>query len=231
MLSRWRDELRQLSARSEFQIAIGSTFGVNFALFLVGLAQQGIQPRIEFDDTRLLWLLAYEIVVSTLLVAFLYVRGWRMADLNLRLTRRTFGMAGFLLAGFYIYGLIMGLVANAFGVSHIFTQISFQGSVSLPVAISVSVINPVFEEVLTIAYVIKVLSPQGAAFAIGTSALLRLVAHAYQGPLAAVVVFPLGIAFAVVYWRTRELWPLVLTHGLIDLVGLLSIWAAGLAAP
>jgi membrane protease YdiL (CAAX protease family) len=43
------------------------------------------------------------------------------------------------------------------------------------------------------------------------------------------VVFPLGVAFAIVYWRTRELWPLVLTHGLIDLVGLLSIRAAAVA--
>ncbi len=207
-------------------IVIGSTFGANFALFLVGLAQQGIQFRIEFDDARLLWLLGYEVVIGTLLGVFLYVRGWRLSDLNLRITRQTFGMAGFLFAGFYLYGLVMGLVANAFGVSDFFTQISFQGSISLPVAILVSVINPVFEEVLTIAYVTKALNPQGAAFAIGTSALLRLIAHAYQGPLAAVVVFPLGVAFAIVYWRTRELWPLVLTHGLIDLVGLLSIRAA-----
>lgn len=223
----WHNRLRELSPRSEFLIVIGATFGVNFALFLVGLVQQGIQLRVQFDDTRLLWLLAYEVIVSALLVGFLYVRGWRVADLNLRLTRRTFGMAGFLFAGFYLYGIVMGLVANAFGVSHVFTQISFQGSVSLPVAILVSVINPVFEEVLTIAYVMKALNPQGAAFAIGTSALLRLVAHAYQGPLAAVVVFPLGIAFGIVYWRSRELWPLVLTHGLIDLVGLLSIRMAG----
>lgn len=223
----WRDSIRQLSPRAEFLIVIGSTFGVNFAFFLISLAQQGIQPRIEFDDARLIWLLAYEIVVSALLVAFLYLRGWRAADSNLRLTRQTFGMAGFLFAGFYLYGIVMGLVANAFGVSQVFTQISFQGSISLPVIILVSVINPVFEEALTIAYVMKALNAQGAAFAIGISALLRLVAHAYQGPLAAVVVFPLGIAFAIVYWRTRELWPLILTHGLIDLVGLLSIRAAG----
>jgi membrane protease YdiL (CAAX protease family) len=222
-----RDSIRQLSPQSEFLIVIGSTFGVNFVLFLAGLARQGIQARIEFDDARLLWLLAYEVLVSALLVGFLHVRGWRVADLNLRLTRRTVGMAGFLFAGFYLYGIVMGLAANAFGVSHVFTQISFQGSVSLPVAILVSVINPVFEEVLTIAYVMKTLNPHGAAFAIGASALLRLVAHVYQGPLAAVVVFPLGIAFAIVYWRTRELWPLVLSHGLIDLVGLLSMRAAG----
>lgn len=223
----WPDPLRRLSSRSEFLIVIGSTFGVNFGLFLVGLAQQGIQIRIEFDDARLLWLLGYEVVIGTLLAVFLYVRGWRRADLNLRITRQTFGMAGFLFAGFYLYGLVMGLAANAFGVADVFTQISFQGSIGLPVTFLVSVINPIFEETLTIAYVMKVLSPQGAAFAVGTSALLRLVAHAYQGPLATVVVFPLGIAFAIVYWRTRELWPLVLTHGLIDLVGLLSIHAAG----
>lgn len=223
----WHDRLRELSPKAEFLIVIGLTFGVNFALFLVGLVQQGIQLRIRFDDARLLWLLAYEIVVGTLLGAFLYTRGWRIEDLNLRITQQALGMAGFLFAGFYLYGLVTGLAANALGVSEMFTQISFQGSVTLPVAILVSVINPVFEEVLTIAYVMKALNSHGAAFAIGASALLRLVAHAYQGPLAAVVVFPLGIAFAIVYWRTRELWPLILTHGLIDLVGLLSIRAAG----
>src|SRR5574341_2270858 len=92
----WRDKLRQLSPRSEFVIVIGSTCGANFALFLVGLAQQGIQFRIEFDDARLLWLLGYEVVIGTLLGVFLYVRGWRLSDLNLRITRQTFGMAGFL---------------------------------------------------------------------------------------------------------------------------------------
>jgi membrane protease YdiL (CAAX protease family) len=223
----WPDQLRQISPRSEFLIVIGLTFGVNFALFLVSLVQQGTQQRIEFNDKRLLWLLAYEIVASALLGGFLYVRRWRLADLNLRITRQTFGMAGFLFAGFYLYGLAMGLAADAFGVADAFTHVSFQGSVSLPVIVLVSIINPVFEEVLTIAYVMKALRPQGAAFAIGASPLLRLIAHAYQGPLAAVVVFPLGIAFAIVYWRTRELGPLVLTHGLIDLVGLLSVRAAG----
>jgi membrane protease YdiL (CAAX protease family) len=227
----WQDKLSQISPRSEFLIVIGLTFGVNFALFLVSLARHGAQLRVPFDDERLLWLLGYEIVASTLLGGFLYLRGWRLADLNLRITRQTFGTAGFLFAGFYLYGLVIGLMASAFGVADVFTQISFQGSISLPVALLVSVINPVFEEALTIAYVMKVLSPQGAGFAIGASALLRLIAHAYQGPLAAVVVFPLGIAFAMVYWRTRELWPLVLTHGLIDLVGLLSIRASSIAAP
>jgi membrane protease YdiL (CAAX protease family) len=225
----WRDKLRLPSSRSEFLFVIGSTFGVNIALFLAALAQRGIQPSIQFTDARLLWLLAYQAVIGTLLAAVLHVRGWRLADLNLRITRQTLGMAGFLFAGFYVYGLAMGLVANAFGVADVFTQVSFQGEISLPVIVMVSIINPVFEEALTIAYVMKALSPQGAAFAIGTSALLRLIAHAYQGPLAAVVVFPLGVAFAIVYWRTRELWPLVLTHGLIDLVGLLSIRAAAVA--
>lgn len=224
----WRDKIERLPLTSEFLIVIGTTFGANFALFLAQLAQSGVQPQVHFDDARLLWLLAYEVVVGTLLGAFLYLRGWRLADLNLRITRKTFGMAGFLFAGFYLYGIVMGLVANAFGVTAVFTQISFQGTVSVLMALLVSLINPVFEEALTVAYVTKALKPQGAVFAVGASSLLRLVAHAYQGPLAVVMVFPLGIAFAIVYWRTRELWPLILTHGLIDLVGLLSIRSAAM---
>ena len=60
----------------------------------------------------------------------------------------------------------------------------------------------------------------GAAFAITISTLIRFVCHLDQGPIA-INMLPLGVIFAFVFWRWRLLWPLVVAHGVIDLLGLM----------
>ena len=59
------------------------------------------------------------------------------------------------------------------------------------------------------------------AFAVGVSVLIRLLYHTYQGPMAVAFIFPMGVLFAVAYWRRRALWPLILAHGLFDFIGLM----------
>jgi membrane protease YdiL (CAAX protease family) len=48
----------------------------------------------------------------------------------------------------------------------------------------------------------------------------RAVLHAHLGVNAIVVVFPIGLIFGFVYWRWRQLWPLVVAHALFDLYAL-----------
>ena len=55
------------------------------------------------------------------------------------------------------------------------------------------------------------------------SAFVRLLYHTYQGPLAIVTILPLGLIFAAVYLKWRNLWPLVLAHTAFNVAG----WATG----
>jgi len=52
------------------------------------------------------------------------------------------------------------------------------------------------------------------------SAGLRLMLHAYQGPLAIVTIVPFAVLFTVSYIQTRRLWPVVVAHAFQDVLSL-----------
>jgi membrane protease YdiL (CAAX protease family) len=56
--------------------------------------------------------------------------------------------------------------------------------------------------------------------AINTSVVVRLLYHLYQGPIGIMTIVPMGLLYGYVYSRTRQLWPLVVAHVLVDLIGL-----------
>jgi uncharacterized protein len=58
------------------------------------------------------------------------------------------------------------------------------------------------------------------ATAINTSAAIRLSYHFYQGVAGVLSVVPLGLLFGFWFARTRQLWPLIVAHAILDFVGL-----------
>jgi membrane protease YdiL (CAAX protease family) len=56
--------------------------------------------------------------------------------------------------------------------------------------------------------------------AINTSVVVRLLYHLYQGPIGIMTAVPMGLLYGYVYSRTRQLWPLVVAHMLMDLIPL-----------
>lgn len=48
--------------------------------------------------------------------------------------------------------------------------------------------------------------------------------HAFQGPTGVLVAAAIGIVFGVAYLRSRNLWPIILAHGLIDTVSLTALY-------
>jgi membrane protease YdiL (CAAX protease family) len=50
--------------------------------------------------------------------------------------------------------------------------------------------------------------------------IVRLLYHLYQGPIGILMAVPMGLLYGYVYSRTRQLWPLVVAHVLLDLIGL-----------
>jgi membrane protease YdiL (CAAX protease family) len=50
---------------------------------------------------------------------------------------------------------------------------------------------------------------------------IRLLYHLYQGTIGVITVVPMGLLYGYLFVRTKQLWPLVLAHILLDIVGLL----------
>ena len=151
----------------------------------------------------------------------LYARGWKVQDFFFRLSwLRTF--AGLLLFGaallvhFAVWELLGGLVAARSFVAEFAQSVSL----TLPVALLVSVVNGAYEEFFLTRYLISALSASGAAIAIGVSALVRLMYHLYQGPVGALSVVGFGLVVSVFYWRYREIWPVMFAHMFADFVAL-----------
>ena len=85
----------------------------------------------------------------------------------------------------------------------------------------VSLLNPLFEEILACSYVIEALrSRLGLVAAINVSTALRVSYHVYQGPFAFLWVAMLGLLFAYAYVKWRTLWPVVVAHSIHDFVAL-----------
>lgn len=116
--------------------------------------------------------------------------------------------------GFYLLGRELGLtaeiVASGLG-EHWWT---------IPVLILAAVQNAVVEEVIAVGYLLRRLKELtwGVPSAILASSLLRGGYHLYQGIGPALGNVAMGLVFAWVYHRTGRLWPLIVAHGVIDIV-------------
>jgi uncharacterized protein len=76
------------------------------------------------------------------------------------------------------------------------------------------------EEVIVVGYLLTRLGQLGirARVALGCSSVLRGTYHLYQGFGAGLGNVAMGLVFGYAWQRTGRLWPLVLAHGLIDVV-------------
>lgn len=210
--------LERLSPRVELLLITLICFGPFAVRSLVEMAQ--LKSVIVFDDRRALFIIGIEVLSGTLAALILRARGWTLASLGLRFSmpQTIAGMllligANLLIAGFY--ELMQSLTG-----SDPASATTVQAQVSLPILIALTLINPLYDEIFAVAYVVRATEGAGAAFAITVSALIRFVCHLDQGPIIAVTILPLGLIFAAVYWRWRLVWPLVVAHGVMDFLGL-----------
>jgi len=97
-------------------------------------------------------------------------------------------------------------------------SIAFTAHVPIWLMLVILIVNAAFEELVATGLVIASLTEKGAAVAITASTLLRFAYHLYQGPLGAVSVIPLGLLLGALFWRARNLWPLIVAHTLADVV-------------
>lgn len=217
--------IRALPPAAEFVIVITICFGYFILVSLWTAFGPVAETAIAVhDESSLIGLLLVEMLLLGPAVLFLMMRGWRLADFKFGVSLRSSGEGIVLFVATYLLFLVMysGLVTLAGGAER-FAMDASSIQANLFVVLLVSIVNPVFEEVFVVGYVIKALEGRyGAIFAIGVSVLIRLLYHTYQGPMAVAFIFPMGVLFAVAYWRRGALWPLILAHGLFDFIGLMQ---------
>lgn len=124
-----------------------------------------------------------------------------------------------------IPGLGLYLVSHAMGYS-LTVAVSTMTDVwwRAPVSILIALQNGFFEEILVVGYLILRLRQLEMRpwLVVAISAVLRGSYHLYQGYGGFVGNVAMGIVFAFVFLRWRRLWPLVVAHGLIDIVAIVG---------
>jgi membrane protease YdiL (CAAX protease family) len=222
---------RHISGGTEFVLVITACFwwaiAANAGALFARAAGAGA-PQMTVDDGRIMTVVVMELIGLGVASLVGWARGWTVFTFGLKPTWRATAAGVVLAVAVFAGAGGFGLLVNAAWPGAVrFGRLP--GVVNVWSAVALAIVNPVVEEVFEVGYIFHAISRlrkrHATWIAILASATLRTTFHAYQGLNALVIIFPLGIAFALVYRRTRNLWPLIVAHALFDLWALLPMRA------
>jgi len=185
-----------------------------------------------FSDRRLLASITSEGILFAFFLWLLHRRGWNVSDFRIRLGIWSTGQGLLLLAAVELSQIVVKVVLMV-------TIYALQGHKEdfihfaqannphlLPHSITVSwsvltaamVLNAYFEEMICTGYVFTQLAEKWGPFLGLTGTLaLRLACHTYQGPTNVAAIGSVFLLFGLWYWKSRNLWPLIVAHALLDI--------------
>jgi membrane protease YdiL (CAAX protease family) len=195
----------------EFALIVALAFGLAIAGSLSEALSYSGRP-IRFDEAALVWTISYELVIGSIIAIILRSRGWRWSDFAIHYS-----------TGATILGVLLAIavftVWEAFGA--LIGKVSISLSADVASVAAVSIVNPCFEELLVLGYVVQALRKRfGLTTAVNVSLAIRLLYHLYEGPLAVIPIAIFGLVATVVYVRMGRLWPVIVMHAVLDFVGL-----------
>jgi uncharacterized protein len=233
-MERLHELIRRLPVGVEFLVVVSWAFGMPIFSSTMSLGAgraAATGGALVYNNAALLSILVFELIQSAFLIWFLRVRGWTLEKFGLQITWRGSGMGWLLLLATYVVTIaaqylmqaLMPVVMQA--ASHSYPKVD--PGLSMQLVFFTSTVNGIFEELFVAGYIITVLKDlRGVWTAINVSTMVRMLYHLYQGPIGVVTIVPMGLLYGYVYARTRQLWPLILAHVLIDIVGLSGIAGA-----
>lgn len=216
-----KDIIKALSLKVEFIFVTGIAFGY----FILGSICYIFSPYpAQITGDHLWFLVIYEPIILYIIYWFLKQREWSFYKLKISPSLKS-TVYGFLLAvlSYFSYYLVYVLGYLIFpNIVESLSQSSIIGpQLNLVNILAVSIINPLFEELLVVGYVITTLKAvKSESFAINVSVAIRLAYHLYQGPLAAFSIIPIGLIFAYWYVKKGNLWSLITAHAVMDFFAL-----------
>jgi membrane protease YdiL (CAAX protease family) len=214
-LNRLRSIIRNLPAPAEFCLILFVGFAPLIIIFQFPTAFQSKHLELTTGGA-----LAFPLVELLILVPLLWIgkiRGWSVTTFGSRISWKGTGggILLFVVAEMVCIGVTLG--AQIIHPEHSpFTV----GRLAVLAVLVISIINPVFEEVLETGYFIHSLQRFGMWPAVLASAVFRGLFHLQFGINAALSVFAMGVVFGFTYWRWRQMWPLIFAHSLMDLLAL-----------
>jgi membrane protease YdiL (CAAX protease family) len=218
-----RQLIQGVSREGEITIVLLGAFGLfilNNALFLV---HPTAKPPIS--QQHLEFLLVFESITLALLCSLLYARGWTIERIGLHPTARDTLIGLGLVPAFYVVYVLVWWIAYTAGYRPSYLghyQALVNSGIALPVAASVCIVNPVYEETFLCGYIITTAKGMKRTTAgVNVSVAVRLACHLYQGGAGVLGIVPVGLIFAWWYARTGRLWPLFVAHAVLDAIGLM----------
>ena len=220
--------IRKLPPVAEFCLVIFLFAGVTIVsrtrMLFKGFGQPPNPAPIHILNSGLIWQALFELLMLGVVLWIGRIRGWSLKTFGLRPSWKwtAAGVVLFFTVGLTarFIGAIIKLLAPALLPSVLQTHVVSE--LSLPFIVLISAINPVFEESLWGGYFVHSLKRYGKWTAVLASAFLRTFCHAHLGIRALVSILPMGVIYGLVYWRWRQLWPLVVAHSLQMLFSLLG---------
>jgi len=234
-----RELIRRLPPGVEFLVVVCGAFGMPIFSSILSLgAGSGAAPSgargMVFNDAVLIGIVVFEVVQAAFLIWFLRVRGWTLEKVGLRMSWRGTGIGWLLLLGTYVVAMAAQHLASLALPAQMQAGVDrypvSDPNVNMQLVFIASTVNGMFEEMFVAGYIITALrEARGVWTAINVSTVVRLLYHLYQGPVGVVTIVPMGLLYGFVYARTRQLWPLIFAHVLIDIIGLsqLGRWLEG----
>ncbi|KRA74875.1 hypothetical protein ASD78_11250 [Lysobacter sp. Root667] len=217
--------IRSLSLRSEFVVVIGLAFGwallSSLQSVLSGASAQ-TDAAFTFSAAALWSVLIIELTVLAMLGWFLRARGWALSHFGPPPQRHDVLPGLVLMAASIVAYQVLAVLALSGGVE--LKPAAMSPGVGWTAILAASAVNGFYEEIFVCAYVIVVLRERWGLWpAIHVSTAIRVAYHLYQGSTGVLGIVPMGLIFAGWYARTGRLWPLVLAHFALDVIGLAAL--------
>jgi uncharacterized protein len=211
-----------MSQRTEFWLIIFVVFAFPIWNSVVNTFAHGQFITSIISDRGRLRVCAIQLAILGFVVLIGRIRGWSIRQLGFRPSWRLTAMGILLFAALLVILFGVYVAIDTFAPSSLNNRNTVAIELSFMGILTTSIINPLFEETLVCGYIIHRLANKGAIVAISFSAFVRFLYHTYQGP-ASLGALVMGLMFGYLFWRYRQLWPLIIAHGLIDLLALLLL--------
>lgn len=224
--------MRERYSSLEFLLVIGIAFGWAIAGSIVAFvyaqsAGEAPSSGSTYGKAHLYGVVVKEVMLAPLLAALLYTGGWRAKDFPIGFGTIATALGVLIFAGVWVADIVLdAALRQIFPSMHAGAEAMQAYRPSDPPDLTsivlLSTVNPVFEEVIVCGYVIGALSGRfGQTAAINTSVLIRALYHLYQGIEALPFHLAFGLMQAYAYVRIGRLWPLIVSHALLDFFALL----------
>lgn len=216
----------------EFLLVVSIAFGWAIAGSIVALvyaqsAGEAPTSGSTYGKAHLYAVVVKELMAVPLLAVVLYTGGWRAKDFPIGFGTAATAIGVLIFASVWVADILLDTaLRQMFPALRAGAEASEAYRPSDPPDLTsivvLSTVNPVFEEVIVCGYVIRALAGRfGLTAAVNTSVVIRALYHLYQGIEALPFHLAFGLMQAYAYVRFGRLWPLIVSHALLDFFALL----------